>query len=103
DRGRAELREHPGGSPRRWRSWNPREAGDFTEVDAIEMHRWVADPSPGAWPRARQRLKRDRGGQVVVIRDVSMSMAGINATWAARLTLGIMEAARDREMKCGYI
>ncbi|CAE8598087.1 unnamed protein product, partial [Polarella glacialis] len=40
DRGRAELREHPGGSPRRWRSWNPREAGDFTEVDAVEMHRW---------------------------------------------------------------
>eukprot|EP00931_Biecheleriopsis_adriatica_P032553 TRINITY_DN18991_c0_g1_i1.p1 TRINITY_DN18991_c0_g1~~TRINITY_DN18991_c0_g1_i1.p1 ORF type:complete len:806 (+),score=182.84 TRINITY_DN18991_c0_g1_i1:57-2474(+) len=103
DRGRSELAENPGGSPRRWRSWDPRDAADFTEVDPLELHRWVGDPSPAAWPRARQRLKRDRGGLVAVLRDVSMSMSGLNATWAARVTLGLMEASRERNMRFGYI
>ncbi|CAK0812297.1 unnamed protein product, partial [Prorocentrum cordatum] len=103
DRGRSQLAEHPGGSPRRWRSWDPRDAGELSDLDAAELHRWAGNPSPAAWPRARQRMRRDRGGLVAVCRDVSMSMAGVHATWCARVTLGLLEEARHRHMKFGYV
>jgi len=103
DRGRSELSEYAGGSPRRWRSWDPREASEISDVDAVELHRWAVDPTPSAWPRAQQRMRRDRGGQLVVLRDVSMSMAGVHSTWSARVTLGLLEAARERKMRFGYV
>lgn len=37
DRGRRELSEHPGGAPRRYKRWDFRDMGDFSEVDAVEM------------------------------------------------------------------
>jgi len=48
-------------------------------------------------------MRRNRGGLVAVLRDVSMSMAGVNATWSARVTLALLDAARQRRMRFGYI
>lgn len=103
DRGRTELAEHPGGSPRRYKRWDFRDMSDFAEVDPWEMHNWSLNPSPAVWPRCRQRLKRCKGGLVALLRDVSMSMAGVNATWGSRVTLGLLEACRERDMSFGYI
>eukprot|EP00439_Symbiodinium_sp_Y106_P086857 s122_g36.t1 len=41
--------------------------------------------------------------RVALLRDVSMSMAGVNATWSSRVALGLMEACQQREMSFGYI
>ena len=30
-------------------------------------------------------------------------MAGVNATWGSRVTLGLLEACRERDMSFGYI
>eukprot|EP00435_Cladocopium_sp_Y103_P038642 s144_g10.t1 len=103
DRGRQELAEHPGGSPRRYKRWDFRDMSDFAEVDPWEMHNWSLNPSPAVWPRCRQRLKRCKGGLVALLRDVSMSMAGVNATWGSRVTLGLLEACRERDMSFGYM
>lgn len=40
---------------------------------------------------------------MALLRDVSMSMAGVNATWSSRVALGLMEACQQREMSFGYI
>ncbi|OLQ06646.1 hypothetical protein AK812_SmicGene10002 [Symbiodinium microadriaticum] len=43
DRGRLELEENPGGAPRRYKRWDPRDAGDLSDVEPLELQRWVRE------------------------------------------------------------
>eukprot|EP01062_Namystynia_karyoxenos_P048665 TRINITY_DN3713_c0_g1_i1.p1 TRINITY_DN3713_c0_g1~~TRINITY_DN3713_c0_g1_i1.p1 ORF type:complete len:755 (+),score=231.09 TRINITY_DN3713_c0_g1_i1:72-2267(+) len=86
------------GGPRTWRRM--RSFDDISEADAGDLAEWARDPTM-ALPRVAER-KRRQGGAVVVLRDVSYSMQGVKAAWAACVASGVAELAQRRGMRIGY-
>ncbi len=100
DRGRVEREEDPGGSPR---SLHPlRRFDEILDADPVEVQLLVEGRLLGM-PRSLRREKPTRGGALVVLRDVSASMAGPFARWAGAVVAGLVHAGARRKMKVGYI
>merc|ERR1712046_526092 len=103
DNGMKELVEHSGAAPRRWTTWDPRNVAALPDVDIVDLSTWISEPSPTRLPRIQTRMRYDYGGCIAVLRDISSSMDGVHATWAARVTLGLIHAARQRGIRVGYV
>ncbi len=100
DRGRVEREEDPGGSPR---SLQPmRRFDEILDADPVEVQLLVEGRLLGM-PRTLRREKPIRGGALVVLRDISASMAGPYARWAGAVVAGMVHAGARRRMKVGYI
>ena len=91
---------HPGGSPRSWKRM--RSLQEFLDTDAAEMAVWMDRVHPGL-PRVYKRDKKHVGGDMVIIRDVSESMQGYYARWAASVVTGLVQLVRRKRMRIGYI
>ena len=91
---------HPGGSPRSWKRM--RSLQEFLDTDAAEMAVWMDRVHPGL-PRVYKREKKHVGGDMVIIRDVSESMQGYYARWAASVVTALVQLVRRKRMRIGYI
>jgi hypothetical protein len=98
--GAADMKEHLGGSPRRWAS--SRGLTDMRHSNCVETALWFDRPSP-SFPRKQWRGDSTGGGRVAIVRDTSRSMHGAWATWASALTSKIIEMGRRKKMQIGYL
>ncbi len=100
DRGRVEARSHPGGQPRRYRAMNGLE--EIFDADLVDAALFLDGRLPGS-PRAYLRERRDAGGMLAVIRDVSASMEGRLSRWAGEVVAGIVRTGAKHRMRIGYL
>lgn len=90
---------HPGGLPRKWRRMRTLEIEDS---DPMEFFLWSDTTSP-LLPRIQLREKESTGGEIAVLRDVSTSMMGEYSDWASSVVRGVIELARTKNMRVGYL
>ncbi len=100
ERNQADSENHPGGSPRQYKRMNTFE--EFMDADPAETSIWMDTVSPNL-PRAFRRKKKNVGGKVVIIRDVSQSMEGRYARWTSSVVTKMVELVRRKRMRIGYI
>ncbi len=100
ERSIASTREVVGGLPKQMRSMRTLE--DFFDTDPGEGSVWVehANPTP---PRVFRRTRKERGGRLAVIRDISQSMTGKSSLWVSMVVIGLVEMAKQNRMSVGYI
>lgn len=96
----AEKAFNPGGSPRKWKSMTSFD--EFNDTDFLETYVWTRDTSPRL-PRVRLREKDMLGGEIAILRDVSTSMMGVYSEWSSSVVKGVVELARSKRMRIGYI
>ncbi|MCY3972761.1 MAG: hypothetical protein OXF52_00910 [Candidatus Dadabacteria bacterium] len=90
---------HPGGLPRKWKRMRTLEIEDS---DPMEFFLWSDNTSP-LLPRIQLREKESTGGEIAVLRDVSTSMMGEYSDWASSVVRGVIELARTKNMRVGYL
>lgn len=100
ERNRAEKVPHRGGQPRRYRRLVSFD--DLDDTDPVESSIWYDDVNP-LLPRMLLRERFDRGGELAILRDISSSMAGVYSKWASSVILRLVELARKKRMRVGYI
>lgn len=100
DRNMAEKIAHPGGQPRKWRRMTTFD--DLLDTDPVESSIWYDHITPQL-PRVLLRERFERGGELAILRDISSSMAGIYSKWASSVILRLVEMARKKRMRVGYI
>lgn len=96
----AQEEDFSGGQPRRYRSMAFPE--DFWDSHPVEGCLWLEDALPGS-PRVLRRTRKEKGGEIAILRDVSLSMAGRSSRWVSMVIMGLMEIAKKGRMKVGYI
>src|SRR5207245_9578683 len=72
------------------------------DTDPSEMSSVYVHVNPQL-PRLLLRERFDRGGELAILRDISSSMAGIYSKWASSVILRLVEMARKKRMRVGYI
>lgn len=100
ERNVAEKVPHLGGQPRKWRRMTS--FNDLLDTDPVESAIWYDNITPQL-PRILLRERFDRGGDLAILRDISSSMAGIYSKWASSVILRLVELARKKRMRVGYI
>jgi MoxR-like ATPase len=100
ERNVAEKVPHLGGQPRKWRRMHT--FHDMLDTDPVESAIWYDHITPQL-PRVLLRERFDRGGDLAILRDISSSMAGIYSKWASSVILRLIELARKKRMRVGYI
>ncbi len=100
ERNQAEKVPHRGGQPRKWRRLTTFD--DLDDTDPVESSLWYDHLNPRL-PRMLLRERFDRGGELAILRDISSSMAGVYSKWASSLILRLIELARKKRMRVGYI
>lgn len=95
-----DLRDHPGGMPRSYRAWRRGDA--LEDGDPLDVARYTAGELPQG-PRVLRRRRRDAGGSVLLLRDVSASMEGRLGRWASQAVAGIVGLAARRRMRIAYV
>merc|ERR1740121_2504161 len=102
---RGELQEsrvseasQPGGVPRGRRRLDQLDLEDVDPADAVL---WCSVMSPELPPALLRRRPR-RGGTLVIVRDVSSSMAGLHAKWGSSLALRLVALAERTALRLGY-
>ena len=100
ERNQADSEVHPGGSPRTYRRMKTFE--EFMDTDPAETAIWMHRVNP-TLPRAFHRKKKNTGGKVVIIRDVSQSMEGRYARWTSSVVTRMVDMVRKKRMRIGYI
>lgn len=100
ERNVAEKVPHYGGQPRKWRRMHT--FNDLLDTDPVESAIWYDHITPQL-PRILLRERFDRGGDLAILRDISSSMAGIYSKWASSVILRLIELARKKRMRVGYI
>lgn len=100
ERNQADSEVHPGGSPRTYRRMKSFE--EFMDTDPAETSIWMNRIHP-TLPRAFHRKKKNIGGKVVIIRDVSQSMEGRYARWTSSVVTRMVDLVRKKRMRIGYI
>jgi MoxR-like ATPase len=100
ERARVDPGDDPGGQPRRYRPL--RQLDELLDSDPIEAALFVEGRLPAA-PRVFRRERRNRGGTLAVLRDVSASMEGRLSRWAGDVVTGIVKTAARRRMRVGYV
>jgi len=91
---------HPGGLPRRWKRMNHFE--EMEDVDPFEGMFWAQYTTPSL-PRVHKREKETLGGEIAILRDVSTSMMGVYSEWSSSVVRGVIELAKAKKMKVGYV
>lgn len=91
---------HPGGQPRRWKRMNHFE--ELEDVDPFEGMFWAEYTTP-TLPRVHKREKEMLGGEIAILRDVSTSMMGVYSEWSSCVVRAVVELARAKKMRVGYI
>ncbi len=91
---------HRGGQPRTWQQM--RDLDDILDTDPVESSIWSADATP-TLPRVYKREKKQSGGELAILRDVSSSMMGRYSKWASAVIVGLVDMARQKRMRVGYI
>ena len=99
-RSMASKREVYGGVPKQWRSMRTLE--DYFDTDPGESAVWIENANP-ATPRVFRRTRKERGGRLAVIRDISQSMTGKSSLWVSMVVIGLVEMAKRSKMSVGYI
>lgn len=92
--------DHPGGLPRKWKKMNA--FNEIEDIDPLEAFIWSDNPSPGL-PRVRRRERESLGGEIAILRDVSTSMMGVYSEWSSSVVRGVIELARAKSMRVGYV
>lgn len=100
ERGRIDPDSDPGGQPRSYRPL--RSLDELLDGDLIEALLFAEGRLPGK-PRTYHRKRRNAGGAIVILRDVSASMAGLLAEWAGQVVAGIVRVSARRRMRVGYV
>ena len=100
ERGRAEAREHPGGSPRGYRRL--RHLDELFDADPLEAILFAEGGLPGG-PRVFRRERREAGGSLALLRDVSASMEGRLSRWTGQVVAGVLRLGARRQMRLGYV
>ena len=80
-----ETRDDPGGQPRRYRPLERLDA--IFDADPVDATLYLAGRLPGT-PRAYRRERRNSGGTLALIRDVSASMEGRLSRWSGEVVAG---------------
>lgn len=96
----AQSAYHPGGLPRRWKRM--RSFDEFDDVDPFEAMFWTDNISP-TLPRVHKRERESLGGEIAILRDISTSMMGIYSEWSSSVIRGVLEIAKAKRMKVGYV
>ena len=96
----ASKNEMYGGVPKEYRSMRTLE--DLFDSNPAETSVWIENVSP-ATPRVFRRTRKERGGRLAVIRDISQSMTGKSSLWVSMVVLGLVEMAKRSRMAVGYI
>jgi MoxR-like ATPase len=91
---------HPGGLPRRWKRMNYFD--ELEDIDPFEAMFWSEYTSPSL-PRVHKREKEMLGGEIAILRDVSTSMMGVYSEWSSSVVRGVIEVAKAKRMRVGYI
>lgn len=91
---------HPGGQPRRWKRM--RFFDEIEDVDPFDGMFWIEHMSP-LLPRVHKREKETLGGEIAILRDISTSMMGIYSEWSSSVVRGVIELAKSKKMKVGYV
>lgn len=100
ERGAASRDEHPGGAPRGWRRM--RRLDEIDDADPLDAS-LLADAELPGLPHVYRRRRREAGGSLVVLRDVSASMEGPLAHWAEQIVGGVVRVCARRRMRVGYL
>lgn len=100
ERNQADSEIHSGGSPRTYRRMKSFE--EFMDTDPGDTAIWMNRVHP-ALPRAFHRKKKNVGGKVIIIRDVSQSMEGRYARWTSSVVTRMVDMVRKKRMRIGYI
>ncbi len=91
---------HPGGVPRKWKKMSFFD--ELEDVDPLEVFIWSENSSPSL-PRVHQREKKSLGGEIAILRDISTSMMGVYSEWSSSVVRGVVELARAKNMRVGYV
>ena len=91
---------HPGGSPRKWKAMSSFD--ELEDADPFEAVFWALHTSPRL-PRVHKREKEVMGGEIAILRDVSTSMMGVFSEWSSSVVKGVIQLARTKNMRVGYI
>ncbi|MGQ0793054.1 MAG: AAA family ATPase [Deltaproteobacteria bacterium] len=91
---------HPGGQPRRWKKMMY--FSEMEDVDPFEGMFWAENTTPSL-PRVHKREKEVLGGEIAILRDVSTSMMGVYSEWSSSVVRGVIELAKAKKMRVGYI
>src|SRR5579875_2831362 len=91
---------HPGGQPRRWKRM--RHFEEIEDADPFESVFWTENTTP-TLPRVHKRERETLGGEIAILRDVSTSMMGVYSEWSSSVVRGVIELARTKKMRVGYI
>ena len=100
ERGRAEFRENPGGAPRSYRRL--RTLDEIYDADPAEAILFAEGRLPGA-PSVYRRQRRDAGGALALLRDISASMEGRLSRWAGQVASGVVRLGARQRMRVGYV
>jgi hypothetical protein len=91
---------HPGGVPRTWKKMI--NFDEVEDVDPLDAFVWADNLSPQL-PRVHRREKERLGGEIAILRDVSTSMMGVYSEWSSSVVKGVIELARSKSMRVGYV
>jgi MoxR-like ATPase len=100
ERGAVARGEDPGGQPRGWRRM--RRLDEILDADPVEALLYTEGRSPGG-ARVYRRERRNAGGTLAVLRDVSASMEGRLSRWAGQVVAGLVRSGARRRMRMGYV
>ncbi len=99
ERGAVARGDDPGGQPRGWRRM--RRLDEILDADPVEALLFSEGRSPAA--RVYRRERRNAGGTLAVLRDVSASMEGRLSRWAGQVVAGLVRTGARRRMRMGYV
>jgi MoxR-like ATPase len=96
----ADRGDDPGGQPRGYRPLERLE--EALDGDPVDVTLFVEGRLPGS-PRTYRRERRNRGGSLALLRDVSASMEGRLSRWAGEVVAGVVRTGAKRRMRVGYV
>ena len=96
----AKRTNHPGGLPRKWKAMTSFD--EVEDLDPLEAFLWTENTSPKL-PRVHRRERESLGGEIAILRDVSTSMMGVYSEWSSSVVRGVVELARSKSMRVGYL
>lgn len=99
ERGAVARGDDPGGQPRGFRRM--RRLDELLDADPVEGLLLVQGEAASV--RVARRERRNTGGSLAVLRDVSASMEGRLSRWAGQVVAGLVRTGARRRMRMGYV
>ncbi len=99
ERGAVSRGEDPGGQPRGWRRM--RRLDELLDADPVDGLLFAQ--GDGSSVRVARRERRNAGGALALLRDVSASMEGRLSRWAGQVVAGLVRTGARQRMRMGYV